>query len=109
MHIEYAAEAVRRMTQPKHSAPLAARDVVAAHAAEPELLALADALGDAKSSSIVGTIRKNAGSRYARVTPAQKGALAGALLGRYGSPQSVYAAAFGVTESDFAALVAAVD
>jgi hypothetical protein len=76
---------------------------VAAHAAEREFLNLADALGNEKASSIVATIRGGAGSKYAKVTEAQKHALAGALLAKHGTALAVYASAFNVDEESFLA------
>ena len=108
MHIDYAAESFQRMTQPKHSDPLPARQVVEAHITQCEFLALADAIGDEKISSIVSTIRKSASNKFAKTTGAQKVALATALLAAHSTPAAVYAAAFGVTEPAFTAAVAAV-
>lgn len=101
MHIDYAAETFLRHTAPKHSAPSTAQQTVAVLAAEKEFLALAEQVGDEKTSSIVTTIRKNASNRFAKVTEAQRFALASALLAKHGSALNVYAAAFGVSAEEF--------
>ena len=103
MHISYAAEAYVAADAPKHSPRDTDQRIVERFAAEKEFLALADAIGDAKTSSIVATIRKNAGNKYAKVTPAQKYAVAAALLLKHGTALAVYAAAFNASEADFLA------
>lgn len=108
MHIEAAAESFTRMTKPKHSEPLSDQQVVEVHVAEKAFLALAESIGDEKISSIVATIRKNAGNRYAKVTQNQRYALAAALLAMHTSAFAVYAAAVGVSADEFAAALAEV-
>ena len=66
----------------------------------PELLDLADRLGDARISGIVSTMRSTLGRRYARVTPAQTLAVADAILGKYGTARAACAAALGITEAE---------
>lgn len=107
MHIDYAAESFKSMTQPRYAEPLTNRQVVECNVTYPEFLALADAIGNEKISSIVATIRKSAGNKFAKTTSAQKFTLAMALLDAHTTPAAVYAAALGVTEDEFLAAVAA--
>lgn len=65
----------------------------------PQLLTLAESLGDTKISSIVQTIRTPR-SRYSKVTPKQRFAVANALLTKYGTARTVYAASLGISEDE---------
>lgn len=107
MHIEYAAEVYKSRTQPKYSPPSAPHDVIAGLVTEPEFLALADKLDDEKVRGIAATLRKNYNPsvRFQKATPKQRNALALALLEKHGTPLAVYAAAMGVSETEFLAIV----
>ncbi len=108
MHIDYAAEAFKRMTQPQHGPALNDRQTVESLVSYPEFLALTDKISDEKINSIAQTVRNAQKSKYAKVTAAQKYTLANALIAQHGSALSVYAQAFGKTQDEFTTLVASV-
>lgn len=100
MHIEYAKDLLLSKEKPRYSVPLSAQAIVEAVVCENAFLVLALKLQDDRVCGIVGSVQAASSHRFKKVTPAQKYALAQALLGQYGTPRAVYAAAFGVSEKD---------
>ncbi len=105
MHIEYAADAFVRMQKPKYSEPLTDFQLISAYVTEKEFLSLADKIGGVTSDiskSVRATLEAGRNS-YKKVTSKQKDALAAALLDKYKTALTCYAAAYGVTEDEFIA------
>lgn len=69
----------------------------------PEMLDLAESLGDTHIRDIACTIRSTPGRRRARITAKQTGVVADAILGRYGTARAACAAALGITEAELIA------
>ncbi|WP_066339209.1 hypothetical protein [Azohydromonas lata] len=104
MHIEYAAGVFKGRMQ---SAPIHA---LIGLVAEPEFLQQADLLGDKKVQALAAKLLKayDSGLRFQKATQKQRETIAAALLEKHGTPLAVYAAAMGMSELQFMAIVEAV-
>lgn len=104
MHIEYAAEVFKGRMQ---SAPIHA---LVGLVADPEFLRLAEKIEDTKVQALAAKLLKayDGCIRFQKATQKQRETIATALLEKHGKPLTVYAAAMGVSELEFLAIVESV-